>query len=184
MNQETLKPHSLSMIFESPRIWCEASSLDSPIHTNRPFPHCAAVSKHKNWGRDSSGQFHTAISRKVVSKMCMWQYRKVIWDMINTLFLTLKLSNLLYCCFPLALANIHPWAFRAILSNFFEEGTTQNYPQYLSGLSRALFPTTFLGITVYKSLYFVHPSLELAPLFTGMQERSITYSVWFIFANC
>ena len=95
MNQETLKPHSLSMIFESTRIWCEASSLDSPIHTNRPFPHCAPVSKHNNWGRDSSGQFHTAISRKVVSKMCMWQYRKVIWDMINTLFLTLKLSNLL-----------------------------------------------------------------------------------------
>ena len=25
----------------------------------------------------------------------------------------------------------------------------------------------------YKSLYFVHPSLELAPLFTGMRERSI-----------
>ena len=25
----------------------------------------------------------------------------------------------------------------------------------------------------YKSLYFVHPSLELVPLFTGMWERSI-----------
>ena len=31
-----------------------------------------------------------------------------------------------------------------------------------------------LGWTVsYKSLYFVHPSLELVPLFTGMRERSI-----------
>ena len=35
-------------------------------------------------------------------------------------------------------------ASRAILSNFFEEQWTQNHPQYLSGLSRALFPTTFL----------------------------------------
>ena len=86
---------------------------------------------------------------RLSEKMCTRQSRKVIWDMINTLFLTLKLSNLLYCCFPLALANIRPWAFRAILSNFFEEGTTQNYPQYLSGLSRALFPTTFLEIAVY-----------------------------------
>ena len=31
-----------------------------------------------------------------------------------------------------------------------------------------------LGWTVsYKSLYFVHPSLELVPLFTGMWERSM-----------
>ena len=31
-----------------------------------------------------------------------------------------------------------------------------------------------LGGTVsYKLLYFVNPSLELVPLFTGMQERSI-----------
>ena len=31
---------------------------------------------------------YTAISRKVVGKMCTRQSRKVIWDMINTLFLT------------------------------------------------------------------------------------------------
>ena len=30
----------------------------------------------------------TAISRKVVGKMCTRQSRKVLWDMINTLFLT------------------------------------------------------------------------------------------------
>ena len=35
-------------------------------------------------------------------------------------------------------------ASRAILSNFFEEHKTQNHPQYLSGLSRALFTTTLL----------------------------------------
>ena len=38
---------------------------------------------------------------------------------------------------------------RAILSNFFEEQWTQNQPQYLSRLARALFPTTFLEIAVY-----------------------------------
>ena len=41
-------------------------------------------------------------------------------------------------------------AFPAILSNFFVEEWTQNHPQYLSGLSRALFPTTFLEIAVYR----------------------------------
>ena len=39
-------------------------------------------------------------------------------------------------------------ASRAIFSNFFEEQSTQNHPQYLSGLSRALFPTTFLETAV------------------------------------
>ena len=38
---------------------------------------------------------------------------------------------------------------RAILSNFVEEQWTQNHPQYLSGLSRALLATTFLKIAVY-----------------------------------
>ena len=41
-------------------------------------------------------------------------------------------------------------ASRAIFSNFFEEQWTQNHPQYLSGLSRALFPTTFLETAVCK----------------------------------
>ena len=35
-----------------------------------------------------------------------------------------------------------------ILSNFFEKQWSQNHPQYLSGLSRALYPTTFLKIAV------------------------------------
>ena len=37
----------------------------------------------------------------------------------------------------------------AILSNFFEKQWTKNHPQYLSGLSRALYPTTILEIAVY-----------------------------------
>ena len=54
-----------------------------------------------------------------------------------------------FCCFPLALANTFPWPFVPILSNFFEKKRTQNHPQCLSGLSCALFPTTFLEIAVY-----------------------------------
>ena len=55
-----------------------------------------------------------------------------------------------FCCFPLALENTFPWPFVPILSNFFEEWRTQNHPQCLSGLSRELFPTTFLKIAVYS----------------------------------
>ena len=43
-------------------------------------------------------------------------------------------------------------ASRAILSNFFEKQWTHNNPQYLSGYSRALFPTTFPEIAVYAAL--------------------------------
>ena len=63
-------------------------------------------------------------------------------------------------------------ASRAILSNFFEEQGAQNYPQYLSGLSRALFPTTFLKIPVSEMhkevhlfLYFTWFPVLLAILF-------------------
>ena len=34
----------------------------------------------------------------------------------------------------------------AMLSNFFEKQWTHNHPQYLLGLSRALYPTTFLDV--------------------------------------
>ena len=47
-----------------------------------------------------------------------------------------------------------PMASRAILSNFFEGQWTQNYQQYFSGLSRALFPTTFLEIAVYGYIFY------------------------------
>ena len=38
---------------------------------------------------------YTAISRKVVGKMCTRQSRKVIWDMFNTLFL----PTVAFCAF-------------------------------------------------------------------------------------
>ena len=87
---------------------------------------------------------------RLSEKMCTRQSRKVIWDMINTLSSYNDCSCRTYFgCFPLAIKNITSLTFRNILSNFFEEQCTQNYPQYLSGLSRALFPTTFLEIAVY-----------------------------------
>ena len=49
---------------------------------------------------------YTAISRKVVGKKCTRQSRKVLWDMINTLFLTLCSCRTYFCCFALALGNI------------------------------------------------------------------------------
>ena len=51
-------------------------------------------------------------------------------------------------CFPLAIASITSQTSCIILLNFSEEQCTQNHPKYLSGLSRALFPTTFLEIAV------------------------------------
>ena len=54
-----------------------------------------------------------------------------------------------FCCFPLALANICPWPLVLFFQISFEEKLTQNHPQYLSGLSHALFPRTFLEIAVY-----------------------------------
>ena len=81
------------------------------------------------------------------------QPRKVIWDMINTLFVATEAVE--PTCFPLVLTNICPWP-NTILSNFFEEQCPQSHPQYLSGLSRALFPTTFL---------------DLPPVLTSPQSR-------------
>ena len=59
-----------------------------------------------------------------------------------------------FCCFPLALANTFSWPLVPILSHFSEEQGTQNHPQCLSGLSRALFPTTFLEIAVYGCIFY------------------------------
>ena len=57
---------------------------------------------------------------KLSEKMCTRQSREVIWDMINTLFLTLELSNLLLL---LSFRNRKHMSMAscAILANFFEE---------------------------------------------------------------
>ena len=38
----------------------------------------------------------------------------------------------------------------AILPDFCENSELQDHPRYISGLSRALYPTTFLEIAVYN----------------------------------
>ena len=60
----------------------------------------------------------------------------------------LKLSNLLLLLSFRTFKHMSV-ASRTILSNFCEEQCPQSHPQYLLGLSRALFPTiTFLEIAV------------------------------------
>ena len=50
--------------------------------------------------------------------------------------------------------------------------TNKPFPHY-APVSKHKEMRTKLGWTIsYKSLYFVHPSLELVPFFTGMCERS------------
>ena len=77
--------------------------------------------------------------------------------MINTLFLTLYLLNLLLLL-SFSTRKDMSVASHAILSNFFEEQCPQNYLQYLSGLSGALFPTTFSEnscIKIQLNLHYV-----------------------------
>ena len=59
-------------------------------------------------------------------------------------------------------------ACRAILSKLFEEQWTLNHPQYLSGLSHALFPETFLEIAVYDFEF----NLNFASVFFKAYEYS------------
>ena len=62
---------------------------------------------------------NTAISRKVVGKMCTRQSRKVGYDQytVSDDFT----CGTYFCCFPLALENTFPRHFVPILSNFFKE---------------------------------------------------------------
>ena len=57
---------------------------------------------------------------RLSEKMCTRQSRKVIWDMLNTLFLTLLLSNLLLLL-SFSTGRHMSMTSPAILSNFFEK---------------------------------------------------------------
>ena len=109
------------------------------------------------WKRsEKSGKYIQLFRERLSEEMCTRQFRKIIWDMINTLFPDDCSCRTYFRCFPLALENTFTWPFVPILSNFFEEQRTQNHPQCLSGLSRALFPTTFLEIAVYDCCHLGH----------------------------
>ena len=84
----------------------------------------------------------TAISRKVVGKNVHATIPKgnMRYDQY-TVPGTVTVKNSFFAF--LSTRKHTSMASRAILSNFCEELRTQNHPQSLSGLSRALFPTTF-----------------------------------------
>ena len=81
-----------------------------------------------------------------------------------------------FCCFPLALEKTFSWPFVPILSNFFEEQRTQNHPQCLSQLSRALFPTTFLETAVFKKKDW---PVSRDPVISGPASFSYRYNDYF-----
>ena len=64
---------------------------------------------------------------------------------------------------------------RTILSNFFGEQWTENHPRYLSGLSRAFFPTTFLEIAVYN-LHFSTSVLPFQHIFVSFVTILTVYT--------
>ena len=93
---------------------------------------------------------YTAISRKVVGKNVHVTIPKGNMGYDQYTVPDVCSCRTYFCCFPLALENTFSWPFVPILSTFFEERRTQNHPQCLLGLLRALFPTTFLETAVYN----------------------------------
>ena len=71
-----------------------------------------------------------------------------------------------FCCFPLTLANTFACglSYQYFQISLKKKKRTQNHPQCLSGLSRALFPTTFLEIAVYIYI-FPNRNFNLLPHF-------------------
>ena len=107
--------------------------------------------------------------------MCTRQPRKVIWDMINTLFVkTVAVQPILLL--SISTREHMSVASRAILSNFFGEQGRQNHPQYLWGLSRALFPTTFLETAVHGK--------QLMSTWSGKRVLNYQFILWFLTGLC
>ena len=72
-----------------------------------------------------TGLFRERLSQKMSSR----QSQNVIWDIINTLFLTYCSCRTYFCCFLLAFANKRPWSlvpFFQISSKNSELKTTHN----------------------------------------------------------
>ena len=78
--------------------------------------------------------------------MCTRQSRQVIWDMITTLFLTLSSCRTRLLVLSFGTRKHMSMVVRA------NELLTRNHAKYLSGMSRALFPTAFLEIAVYQNI--------------------------------
>ena len=138
------------------------------LEEHRPVP------KQRDGGSNRSLVFQKLVysyfEKGCGKKMCTQQSRMAIWDMNSTRFLTLWLSNLL-SWLSFSTGKHMSVASRGILSIFFEKQLTQNHPQYLSGLSRALFPTTLLEIAVC-GLCFV--------LCRSSHDRNLIFSFFFL----
>ena len=101
---------------------------------------------------------NTAISRKVVGKSARYNPERYCgWCLVH--------------CFSKKFQTMAREAMDVCLRVL--KGSNRPFPHY-APVSKHKEMKTRLGWTIsYKSLYFVHPSLELVPLFTGMRERSI-----------
>ena len=75
------------------------------------------------WLVEEVNILYTVNSRKVVGKICTPQSRMLIWDMIDTLFLT---TFAVEPTFVLALANTFSWPFVQILSKNSKLKTTHS----------------------------------------------------------
>ena len=84
-------------------------------------------------------------------KLCTRQSRTVVWDMINTLVPDTVAVEPILLLLSFSTRKQMSMASRTIPWNSFENQWSENHPQYLSGLSHALFPTTFLETAVYNS---------------------------------
>ena len=96
-------------------------------------------------GTGETPTVYTAVSRKVVAKTVHATIPKSNMGYDQCTFSWHCSCRSYFCCFALISPRKRTsMDSRAILSNLFEKQSTKNHPQYLSGLSRALFPTTFL----------------------------------------
>ena len=87
---------------------------------------------------------------RLSEKVCTRQSRKVVWDMIDTLFLTIVTVEPTFVAFRQHLQT----HFHGLSCQFFQislKNSELKTTQCLSGLSDALFPTTFFS----KKLYIV-----------------------------
>ena len=99
---------------------------------NRPYGGHIELIRFKEWDdQGARARSDTAILRKVVGRnLHARQFRKVIWDIINTLFLTMQLSNLLLMLsFSIRKLTSMASRDRGVLSNFLKNSelkTTHN----------------------------------------------------------
>ena len=141
---------NLDVIASSSSIWASKSRNSLCLWLMKPLRlHTMVWSTSRTSLRVIRNRPYTVISRKVVGKNVHATIPKGNLGYDQYVVPNDCSCRTYFCCFPLALANITSQTSRAILSNFFEEQCRSNCSKYLLGLSRALFPTTFLEIAVY-----------------------------------